>query len=203
MTERYSPSQPGPTPKIAELESSLSRFATRGPAPVHLWKPEHCGEIGLAIGADGTWFYRGSPIGRKALVRLFSTILRKDPDGCHYLVTPAEKIAIDVADAPFLAVEMTATGKGKDQTLEFRTNCGDAVTADADHPLRFERDGTNGGIKPYVLVRDALEALATRSLAHDVIALGVCEQIDGREMFGVWSAGTFFAIAPGSEAATS
>ncbi len=174
----------------------LTRFAHRGPAPVHLWNPEHCGEIGLRIGADGTWYYQDSPIGRMALVRLFSTVLRKDPDGRHYLVTPVEKIAIEVADAPFMGVEMQVAGHGQAQRLSFRTNCEDRVEVGPDHPLRFAREPRGEGIKPYVLVRGALEALVTRALTYDLIELGVCERVADAEMFGVWSGGRFFAIAP-------
>lgn len=202
MTQRSTRVSGSGQGEIANFESSVARFASRGPAPVHLWNPEHCGEIGLAIAADGTWYYRNSPIGRKALTRLFSTILRKDGDGCHYLVTPAEKIRIDVADAPFLAVEMRAEGEGRDQTLHFATNCGDAVAAGPEHPLRFAREAS-GGLKPYVLVRGALEALVTRALAYDLAELGVCELVEGEEMFGVWSGGRFFAAAPASESMAS
>lgn len=203
MTDRNTPAADTPSQQLADLESSLSRFAPRGPAPVHLWEPEHCGDIGLSIGADGTWFYRGSPITRKALVRLFSTILRKDADGCHYLVTPVEKIVVDVADAPFLAVEMTAEGEGEDQTLVFRTNVDDEARAGPDNPLRFAREPENAGVKPYVLVRGALEALATRAVTYELIERGVSAVVDGVEQFGVWSGGRFFAIAPANEAIPS
>ena len=151
---------------------------------MHLWNPEHCGDIGLRIGADGTWYFQESPIGRKALVRLFATILRKDPDGKHYLVTPVEKIEVGVADAPFLAVEMVPSVTQEDiPVLVFRTNVGDEVVASPDHPLRFENDAENGGVKPYILVRGALEALVTRALMYDLIELGVCEEVDGKELF--------------------
>lgn len=203
MSERSIPSAGSWEQEIATFESSVARFASRGPAPVHLWNPEHCGEIGLSIGADGTWYYRNSPIGRKSLTRLFSTILRKDTDGCHYLVTPVEKIRIDVADAPFLAVEMRAAGEGRDRQLTFVTNCGDEVAAGPEHPLRFLREADGGGLKPYLLVRGALEALVTRALAYDLIELGTCETVDGEEMFGVWSGGEFFAAAPASESMAS
>lgn len=156
----------------------------------------------MSIGADGIWYYRNSPIGRRSLTRLFSTILRKDEDGCHYLVTPVEKIRIDVADAPFLAVEMIVEGEGRGQQLRFVTNCGDAVTAGAGHPLRFEHEAS-GGLKPYLLVRGALEALVTRALTYDLMERGVCESIEGEEMFGVWSGGQFFAAAPASESMAS
>lgn len=182
---------------LASLTSTVTRFAARGPAPVHLWNPEHCGDIGLRIGADGTWYFQESPIGRKALVRLFATILRKDDDGKHYLVTPVEKIEVGVADAPFLAVEMvTPVAEEKNAPLIFRTNVGDEVVAGREHPLRFEHDGENGGVKPYILVRGALEALVTRALMYDLIELGVCAQVDGKDMFGVRSGDSFFPIAP-------
>jgi len=188
---------------LSGLQSSLGRFAARGPAPVHLWNPGHCGEIGLWIAADGTWYYQNSPIGRRALVRLFSTVMRKDEDGCHYLVTPVEKIAIDVEDAPFQAVTMTISGDAPwSQVLSFTTNCGDEVSAGSDHPLRFARAESNQGIKPYILVRGRLEALVTRALSYDLIERGQTETLDGKEMFGVWSKKVFFpiAVADGSAA---
>lgn len=182
---------------LSGLQSSLGRFAERGPAPVHLWNPENCGEIGLRVAADGTWYYQNSPIGRRALVRLFSSVMRKDEDGCHYLVTPVEKIAIEVEDAPFLAVEMTISGDAPgSQILSFTTNCGDEVSAGQDHPLRFARAESNEGIKPYILVRGRLEALVTRSLSYDLFEKGMTETLDGKEMFGVWSGKVFFPIAP-------
>ncbi len=188
-----------PAGELASLESTLSRFTARGPAPVHLWNPEHCGEIGLRIGSDGTWYYRDSPIGRKAMVRLFSTILRKDPDGRHYLVTPVEKIVVDVADAPFIAVEMArAAGRGH-PAIVFRTNVGDEVMAGPEHPLRFHIDADNSGVKPYILVRGALEALVSRPVMYDLIEIGARERVEGREMFGVHSGNSFFPIARADE----
>jgi uncharacterized protein len=203
MSERNNRSDESREQEIATFESSVARFASRGPAPVHLWNPEHCGEIGLSIGADGTWYYQNSPIGRKSLMRLFSTILRKDPDGCHYLVTPVEKIRIDVADAPFLAVEMRVEGEGRGQQLQFTTNCEDEVVAGPDHPLHFLRESDGEGLKPYLLVRGALQALVTRALTYDLVELGTCEEVDGEEMFGVWSGGEFFAAAPAGEGMAS
>lgn len=196
MTDRETKIRDSDPARLPDLESTLSRFARRGPAPVDLWNPENCGTIGLRIGADGTWFYGGSPIGRKALVRLFSTILRKDPDGLHYLVTPVEKIVVEVADAPFLAVEMVVTGEGRDQKLLFRTNVDDEVAAGPGNPLRFERDAANDGIKPYILVRGALEALVTRSLTYDLVNLARIDRAGNTDRFGIWSSGAFFAVSP-------
>lgn len=181
--------------QLNDLAATARRACGRGPAPVHLWDPPHCGDIGLRIAADGTWYYQGSPIGRRALVELFASILRKDADGCTYLVTPAEKILIEVADAPFLAVEMFQDGAGRGQTLTFRTDVGDEVAADAEHPLRFAGDPANEGLKPYVLVRGRLEARVIRALYYDLVELAVEEPVAGTPHLGVWSAGQFFPLA--------
>jgi hypothetical protein len=157
---------------------------------VERWNPPYCGEIDMKIAADGTWLYRSSAIRREALVRLFASILRREPDGRHVLVTPVEKVGIEVEDAPFLAVEMVVEGEGRGRTLTFRTNVGDVVAAGADHPLRFETEGGTGGLKPYLRVRGGLEALAARTLVHELAA--IAEERDGRP--GVWSGGVFFAF---------
>lgn len=182
--------KPAPPQSLAGLAESARRARKRGPAPVHLWNPPYCGDIGMAIGADGAWSYGGSPIGRKAMVELFATILRKDEDGRHYLVTPVEKILIKVADAPFLAVEMAREGRGKTQSLSFRTNVDDWVEANGEHPMRFVRAGKDDGLKPYVLVRGRLEARLTRALTYDLVELAM---VKGKEL-GIWSGGEFFAI---------
>ncbi|HXW72545.1 MAG TPA: DUF1285 domain-containing protein [Methylocella sp.] len=156
------------------------------------WDPPFCGEIDMRIAHDGTWFYNGTPILRPALVRLFASILRKDPGG-YVLVTPLEKVGILVEDAPFTAVSMTVTKHGEDQVLRFATNVSDTVEADAEHPLRFENDAS-GGVKPYIHVRRNLWALATRSLALDVIELAKFKDHEGARQFGVLSHGLFFAI---------
>lgn len=158
--------------------------------PVERWNPPYCGEIDMAITVDGVWHYRGSPIARQALVRLFASILRCEADGRHVLVTPVERVGIDVADAPFLAVEVVAEGEGADQRLTFRTNVGDIVTADAEHPLRFEVEAATNGLKPYLNVRGGLEALATRALALELVEMA--QQRDGAA--GLWSCGAFFAL---------
>ena len=183
-------------------ESSLEALVRRaggtgkGRPPVERWNPPDCGAIDMRIAADGTWFYLGTPIGRKPLVDLFASVLRKDEDGVTYLVTPVEKIAITVDDAPFVAVEMTATGEGRDQVLTLRTNVGDVVAAGPDHPLRFAIEEETGGVKPYILVRGRLEALFARPLLYELVEHGGTDMIDGTDYFGAWSGGLFFPILP-------
>jgi hypothetical protein len=169
----------------------------RGPAPVHLWNPPYCGEIEMRIAADGTWFYRGSPIGRAPLVQLFASILRKDADR-HVLVTPVERVGITVDDAPFLAVEMRREDDCGQPRLVFRTNVEDFVAVDAEHPLRFE-SGAADGVKPYVKVRGELWALVKRALFYDLVALGEVEAWNGEDWFGVRSSGLFFPMRRASE----
>jgi hypothetical protein len=179
------------TNRISGLEALIKAQAGKGPAPVEKWNPPYCVDIGMAIRSDGVWLYQGSPIGRMPLVKLFASVLRKDADGKHYLVTPAEKIDIAVADAPFLAVEMQVAGTGRDQKLTFRTNVDDIVEAGPDHPIRFEVEPGSEGLKPYLLVRGRLEALITRALYYDLVELAVAET--GRGL-GLWSGGSFFPM---------
>jgi uncharacterized protein len=182
---------------IATLASAEGGPAQRALPPVEQWNPPFCGDIDMKIARDGTWFYCGTPIGRPALVRLFSTILRKDPEG-YVLVTPVERVGIKVEDAPFLAVEMTVTRQGADQVLQFRTNVEDWVEAGAGHPMRFEKAAA-GGIKPYIHVRGDLWALVTRALVLDLVELGEIGEHDRARYFGVVSAGSFFPIANADE----
>lgn len=165
--------------------------------PVHLWNPEFCGDIDMRIAADGAWYYMGSPIGRPALVQLFSTILRKDPER-YVLVTPVERVGIQVDDAPFLGVELQKTQDSRGQVLRLRTNVEDWVEIDAEHPLRFEK-GAADGLKPYVRVRDELWALVKRALFYDLVAWGEVQAVDGEDWFGVASAGEFFPMARAAE----
>jgi hypothetical protein len=151
----------------------------------------------MRIRADGTWLYQNSPIGRQALVKLFSRILRKDADGRTYLVTPVEKVVVEVDDAPFLAVEMQVENQGRDQQLIFRTNVDDIVRCGPDHPLRFEREPGSGGLKPYLLVRGRLEALVTRALYYDLVELA--EPGPDGETLGIWSGGAFFPLEADEE----
>jgi hypothetical protein len=172
---------------------------SRGLPPVDRWNPPFCGDIDMEIRSDGTWFYMGTPIGRQPLVRLFSTVLRKEPDGRTYLVTPVEKVAIRVEDAPFVAVEMAVTGDGEARKLTFRTNVGDVAEAGPEHPLRFVIAGENQELKPYLHIRGRLEALVSRPVMYDLVDLGEEAEIDGRRMFAVRSAGMFFPIMPVDE----
>jgi hypothetical protein len=166
-----------------------------GLPPVHLWNPTFCGDIDMRIAADGTWYYMNSPIGRKPLVRLFSSVLRRDEDAKYYLITPVEKCGVEVEDAPFLAVEMIIEGEGHNQRLRFRTNVDDEVTVDEAHPLRFETEAGTDGLKPYVLVRGRLEALVNRSIFYDLVTAGKVERVDAEDWFGVWSSGQFWPMA--------
>lgn len=176
--------------RIQGLEGLLKAHGGKGPPPVEKWNPPYCGDIGMAIRADGTWFYAGTPIGRMPLVKLFASVLRKDADGRHYLVTPAEKVDVTVADAPFLAVEMEVRDPGPGQTLVLRTNVDDIVSVGPGHPLRFVREEASGGLKPYVLVRGRLEALVTRALYYDLVEMAV--EHEGR--LGLWSGGQLFPL---------
>jgi hypothetical protein len=167
---------------------------TRRPAPVEDWHPPYCGDIGLKIRRDGTWLYRDSPIRRPALVKLFAGVLRKDEDARTYLVTPAEQVDVEVEDAPFLAVEMETSGRGREQQLVFRTNVDDVVACGSEHPLRFCEEQPGRGLKPYVLVRGRLEALLTRALLLDLVELIAEETREGQRIAGIWSGGAFFQI---------
>ncbi|TRL40120.1 DUF1285 domain-containing protein [Rhizobium straminoryzae] len=189
----------------AGLAAMIARAAeqtggrARGLPPVERWNPPFCGDLDMEIRADGTWFYLGTPIGRPALVRLFSTVLRKDEDGRTYLVTPVEKVGIRVEDAPFLAVEMTVAEREGEPVLTFRTNVGDVVEAGADNPLRFVTEGEEGQLKPYLLVRGRLEALVSRAVMYDLVALGENVSVEGRAMFAVRSGGAIFPVMPADE----
>jgi uncharacterized protein len=188
---------------ISELHALIRRAAGQkgGKAPVERWNPEFCGDIDMEIRADGTWFYLGTPIGRMPLVRLFSSVLRKDADGKTYLVTPVEKVGIRVEDAPFLAVEMHRGMNDGRPAITFRTNVGDIVEAGPDYPIRFVEEPEYEGVKPYLLVRGRLEALVTRSVMHELISCGEEIDVGGRTMFAIESNGTAFPIMPAAELA--
>ncbi len=170
----------------------------RGLPPVHLWNPPDCGDLDMRIARDGTWFYMGTPIGRPELVRLFSTILRKDGDR-YVLVTPVEKVGITVDDAPFVAVDFEAEGAGTAQVLTFVTNVGDTVQAGPEHPIRVVRDPATGEPSPYVHVRAELEALIDRKSFYRLVEIGVHEDHEGASWFGLSSGGHFFPIIPSAD----
>ena len=147
----------------------------------------------MRIDRNGTWYHQGSPIGRKELVRLFSTVLRRDDDGEYWLITPAEMARIEVEDAPFLAVELTASGDGPKQILSLRTNVDAIVTVDADHPIRVDIDPGTGAPAPYVILDGGIEAKIARAVYYELVALGVENKQDAA-LLGVWSNGVFFTL---------
>ena len=171
----------------------------RGLPPVHLWHPAHCGEIDIVIRANGQWVHEGSPIGREALVRLFSTVLRLDPDGYH-LVTPGEKMRITVEDAPFIAVAVERAADERGPVLRFTTNVGDEVDADAEHPIRVETDPATGEPRPYLMVRRGLEALIARPVFYELVDLA--DERGDEAVLGVESAGTRFELGRAEALAT-
>jgi hypothetical protein len=180
----------------AVVAAARTQAPGRGLPPVHLWNPAHCGEIDIVIKKSGLWFHEGSPIGRESLVRLFSTVLRKDPDGFH-LVTPVEKMKITVEDAPFIAIRVdTVVGDGGEPVLRFTTNVGDQVDAGPDNPIRVEVDPESGEPRPYVHVRRGLEALIARPVFYELSELAEERDEAGQPILGVRSNGAWFAISP-------
>ncbi len=184
MTGEAESAGPAASGGLGALADAAS--AGRGPAPVHLWNPVHCGEIDIRIRRDGSWWHEGAPIRRDALVRLFARVLRLDPDGFH-LVTPAEKMRITVDDAPFLAVRLDSTETG---TLRFTTNVGDEVEAGPAHALRVETDPVTGEPAPYLHVRRGLEARLTRPVFYELVELA---QVSDGEL-AVRSGGASFPL---------
>ncbi|MBX9711225.1 MAG: DUF1285 domain-containing protein [Xanthobacteraceae bacterium] len=179
--------------RLDGLARAANEAASKGLPPVHLWNPPFCGDLDIRISGDGTWFYLNTPIGRPALVRLFSTILKREGER-YFLVTPVEKVGIRVDDTPFLAVEMRRDEEAGGRVLSFRTNVDDWVRCDSNSPLRFE-PAAGGGLAPYLHVRTGMWAKVTRALYYDLVALGEERTMGGRVMFGVASGGAFFAMA--------
>jgi hypothetical protein len=155
---------------------------------------QFCGDIDIRIGRDGTWFYHGSPIGRKPLVKLFASVLRRESDGDYWLITPAERGRIKVDEVPFLAVEVNAAGSGAAQTLTFRTNLDEEVVADAAHPIRVVDDPDTQEPRPYILVRDGLEARIVRPVFYELVELAEPRRSGADEVHGVWSREQFFPL---------
>jgi uncharacterized protein len=187
------------TPDAESLARAAKSASKKGGLPpVHLWNPPYCGELDIRIARDGTWFYLGTPIGRKPLVRLFSTILKLE-EGKYFLVTPVEKVGIQVEDAPFVAVDFVVEGSGHHQILTFETNVGDRVAAGAEHPIRVVRDPESGEPAPYVMVRAGLEALIDRKSFYRLVEIGAHEEREGESWFGVRSGGVFFPVIRSGE----
>jgi hypothetical protein len=187
------------TTKAPDPAQLAARLAERAAHDASARDPSHSAaiagqELGLRIARNGTWFYHGSPIARKSLIRLFSTVLHRDDAGLFWLITPAERGVIEVDDAPFTAVELTVEGTGAGQVLRFRTNVDDEVVADEAHPIRVVVSGERGEPRPYVLVRERLEALILRSVYYQLVDAGAEHDIAGNRLYGVWSCGTFFPL---------
>lgn len=183
-------------PTLSDLSAlSLAEIATlvaeKKLPPVDKWDPARCGDSSMRIARDGTWYHEGSPISRPSMVRLFSTILRREGDGSFVLVTPVEKLEIQVEDAPFVAVELKSEGERDERSLAFRLNTGDLVVAGAGHALRFEA-GPDGP-RPYVAVRPGLDALVARPVYYELASLALAEEA---EPPGLWSGGIFFSMGP-------
>ncbi|WP_420585699.1 DUF1285 domain-containing protein [Ruegeria sp.] len=177
------------TPSPDGIAASVKATKTKGLPPVHLWNPPFCGDLDIKIAKDGTWSYLGSPINRFELVKLFSSILKKE-DGKYFLVTPVEKVGITVEDAPFIAVDYDADGEGAAQNLTFTTHVGDSAAAGPDHPIRIVIDPDTEEPSPYILIRANLEARIDRKSFYRLV--DIAEHQD--DWFGVWSGGQFFPL---------
>lgn len=188
-----------PLPPSAESLAQAAQAASqKGLPPVHLWNPPFCGDLDIRIARDGTWFYLGTPIGRAPLVKLFSSILKREGDD-YFLVTPVEKVGIRVDDVPFVAVDHRVEGAGTDRLLHFTTHVGDEVTAGPETPIRVVLDADSGEPTPYVMVRAGLEARIDRKTFYRLVELGEHETIAGVSQFGLRSGGVFFPILPSAD----
>lgn len=181
-------------PSAEGIAEAAKAAKTRGLPPVHLWNPPFCGDLDMQILKDGTWMHEGGKINRPEMVKLFSSILRKDGEA-YFLVTPVEKVGITVEDAPFVATDLTVTGEGDQQVLTFETHVGDKTTADEAHPIRVEVDAETDEPAPYVMVRAGLEARIDRKTFYRMVDLGI--EKDG--WFGIYSSGAFFPLIKGDQ----
>ena len=192
--------KPDRGPSADGIAAAARTAAKKGPPPVHLWNPPFCGDLDMRIARDGTWFYLGTPIGRRPLVKLFASVLKREGDA-YFLVTPVEKVGIKVDDAPFVAVDFTAQGAGEAQVLTFTTNVDDTAEAGEAHPIRMTIDPATGEPAPYILIRRNLEALIDRKSFYRLVDLGTEQEIDGVAWFGIRSGGVFFPFMPVAEMA--
>lgn len=197
MMAKESAGMPGPAASLDGLIAEATRAGGNGERalpPVHLWNPPFCGDIDMRIARDGTWFYGGTPIGRPALVRLFSSVLRRDEDR-FVLVTPVEKVGITVEDAPFVAVELR---RGSGDALALRTNVDEWIAVGPGHRLRFD-PGPSGGLKPYLRVRGDLWALVARPVFYELVELAETRDVEGVATFGIPAGDVFFPMMPADE----
>mgnify|MGYP001291260355 CR=1 FL=1 len=185
------PMEPLPDLATLSLPDIARLLAEKKLPPVDQWNPDHCGDSEMRIARDGTWYHQGSPIGREAMVRLFSTILRREPDGSHVLVTPVEKLDIAVEDAPFVAVELKSEGEGRTRALAFRLNTDDIVVAGPDHGIRA--GGSADDPRLYLHVRHGLQARIGRSVYYELAEMALAQNPDRP---GIWSKGEFFPLTP-------
>lgn len=185
-------------PTVQDLATSVQAASRKGPPPVHLWNPPFCGEIDMRIRRDGVWFHDGTPIGRPGMVKLFSSILKREGDK-YFLVTPVEKVGITVDDAPLIVIDVTAAGTGPHQTLTFTTLTDDVAVAGPANPIRIAFDPATGEPSPYILIRANLEALIDRKSFYRLIDLGTQSLHEGVRWFGLWSGGTFFPVIPAAD----
>jgi uncharacterized protein len=184
---------PTPMENPPQVTSSPTPSRPSGRVPVELR------DLDMRIARDGTWHYRGSPINRPALVKLFASVLRREDDGSYWLVTPAERGRVVVEDAPFIAVALDVEGEGRNQRLIFRSNLDEIVAAGSEHGLRVET-AADDTPSPYISMRPGLDARLARPVFYELVDLGVEETIDGETKFGVWSDGIFFELGdPGEE----
>lgn len=197
MAEHHMKSDGKSVISLDEVVAAIAPDGIDGPMPpVHLWNPEHSTDIRMEIRADGSWWHDGGWIKRTRLVKLFSRILRKDPDGQIYLVTPYEKVIVHVEDAPFIAVRVDRVGvPGRGQELAFTTNLGDVAVAGADLPIRVETDPETQEPAPYVEVRDGLEAKLSRPVFYELAEMAEAYEGSAGQL-GVWSQGQFFELGP-------
>ncbi|MEO1000384.1 MAG: DUF1285 domain-containing protein [Pseudomonadota bacterium] len=187
-----------PAPSAEGIAAAASAATKKGPPPVHLWNPPFCGDLDMRIARDGTWFYLGTPIGRAPMVRLFSSIIRKDGED-YFLVTPVEKVGITVDDAPFVATDFEVADPGPDQRVTFTTHVGDEAEAGPAHPIRVVRDAETGEPSPYILIRANLEALIDRKSFYRLVELCTHEEVSGERWFGLRSGGAFFPFIPSAD----
>lgn len=178
---------------LSHLEQVLASSGNKDLPPVHLWNPEFSGDMDMRIARDGSWFHEGEQIHRNSMVRMFSSILRRDEDQCYYLVTPVEKFRIQVDDAPFVATLLDVDNNNGQQQLRFTTNIEESVIADHDHPIRVEQ-GVNDEPLPYIRVRDNLDALISRNVFYQLADLVEERVVDGQKVMGVCSSGEFFPL---------